>query len=326
MRQELALAVTGVVLCTGLAVWTVVSARAAGVGQGGGVVLALLTIVLVAFGRLTVLRNGWELPLGVAAGGLAVALGAGDGLLGNASSPLGYANATAALFLLATAASLVVAARCPLRPVRLGCLGLAAVFASIPLTNGSRTAAALLVLLPLGLLSARGAVHRLLAGGAVAVAVVVGATVTLGLAYDPVTGGGPLPRVAASVLTERRLALWHDALAVMRDHPLRGVGPGGLAAYSPTIRDDPDAKYAHSAYLQVGAETGVPGLLLLVALVGWGFAHLRLGDPDAGTGVAGMALTASAVHAGIDYVWGFPAVLLTVALLVGAGRGGGRVA
>lgn len=68
-----------------------------------------------------------------------------------------------------------------------------------------------------------------------------------------------------------RLTLWDAALAMSRERPLTGVGPGGYrAAFERAHPDrlDPERSWgsAHNLFLHQLAERGVPGLLLLLAL------------------------------------------------------------
>lgn len=305
-------------LFTGLAAWMIV---AAGTGVAPGVALILLALCAFLFARAASAASGWELPLGIAAGGVAVALAGGETLLENTASPMGYANATAGFYALTTAAALIVVARCPLRPVRIAAGTLAVAFAAVPVGNGSRAGVVLVALLPLGFLGRLGPQHtrRLVVAGVVAVPVVVALTALWGANYDRDGAGGRVEHAALSALSERRAVLWGDAVAMIRDDPLLGAGPGSFAGTSPAALADPDARWAHSAYLQLGAETGLPGLALLLAIVGWGFALLSTSRLDSGAAIAAMALTGAAIHAAIDYVWDFPVLPLTLVLLVAAG-------
>jgi len=64
--------------------------------------------------------------------------------------------------------------------------------------------------------------------------------------------------------------LWSVVLAIMADHPLLGVGPGGLhdryffyAPYLPNgLAFTVDPPSAHNAFLNVGVELGIPAMLL----------------------------------------------------------------
>lgn len=77
-------------------------------------------------------------------------------------------------------------------------------------------------------------------------------------------------RMAASS-TEQRWAILQTAAAVANDHPAFGVGFGAYplahAAYAPEM----GTKSAHNTYLQVAAETGFPGLLIFIGLLGTTF-------------------------------------------------------
>ena len=76
---------------------------------------------------------------------------------------------------------------------------------------------------------------------------------------------------------------------------------------APTALADADARWAHSAYLQVGAETGVIGAALLGLVLLWVFGALYRSRQDERLIVIGTAaVTALAVHAAIDYVAHFP--------------------
>jgi hypothetical protein len=71
----------------------------------------------------------------------------------------------------------------------------------------------------------------------------------------------------------------------------------------------------------VGAETGVPGLLLLLGLFAWAFAARWIRQPNAVTSLAAVALGALGVQACVDCVLHFPAVPIAAAALVGTGQG-----
>jgi O-antigen ligase len=63
---------------------------------------------------------------------------------------------------------------------------------------------------------------------------------------------------------QSRIDLWRDCLEVIQKYPVLGVGPD----HFPRIAAEfgwPAGKEAHSLWLQVGAEIGIPGLLLLAA-------------------------------------------------------------
>jgi O-antigen ligase len=79
-----------------------------------------------------------------------------------------------------------------------------------------------------------------------------------------------------------RIQIWKSSLAMIRDYPLRGVGIGTYGEYFEQYRFPTEnwiARYskttdlAHNEFLQVGAELGIPGFILAIALVVWIFRY-----------------------------------------------------
>jgi probable O-glycosylation ligase (exosortase A-associated) len=66
--------------------------------------------------------------------------------------------------------------------------------------------------------------------------------------------------------SEGRLALWSTCVQIMFEHPL-GLGAGQFPAHAPDY-GFPYGKFAHSLWLQLGAELGFPGLALIVTFFG----------------------------------------------------------
>ncbi|UCH79448.1 MAG: O-antigen ligase family protein, partial [Candidatus Coatesbacteria bacterium] len=64
-----------------------------------------------------------------------------------------------------------------------------------------------------------------------------------------------------------RLADWKTALAMIRDHPLLGVGKGNFLALAPLYNPWAMAYPVHNIYLLFWAEAGLGGLLALVAIL-----------------------------------------------------------
>lgn len=60
---------------------------------------------------------------------------------------------------------------------------------------------------------------------------------------------------------EARTELLKDSLRLMVTHPVLGIGPGNFSSYTGTWR------VAHNTYTELGAETGIPGLLLFSAML-----------------------------------------------------------
>ena len=131
----------------------------------------------------------------------------------------------------------------------------------------------------------------------------------------------PLP---SSETVEQRVELWAAATDLLSDHPLDGVGPGRFAAVSP-VSDDPDLRWAHHDFLQYGAEQGIVGLALLLALLGW--LHWRLWSVQDGSitvALGAIPLATVGLAATVDHILGEPAVVVLAAVLLGGGTGTNR--
>ncbi len=73
-----------------------------------------------------------------------------------------------------------------------------------------------------------------------------------------------------------RLQIWGRGIGYMLQHPLLGVGPGNFQTAEGTLSPLAERQQfgvgvrwnaAHNTYIQVGAETGVIGLLLILAMI-----------------------------------------------------------
>jgi O-antigen ligase len=310
----------GMLLLALFLVWVCAVGRdtAGGTARMVGAILVLAAGYVV--GRLAGAHRWVTATAGVVvAASVLVALLAG-GLpwrAGPTAAPLGYANADAALAVQAAAlaglAAVVVGGR---RGWGLVAVAVALIIWPVLALSAAGAVTGLLVLLTLlacvvstGRGARRGALLRPWRAAALALGVaVVTATVLAGVTHSD---------SAAAVLTERRVDLWHDAVRIVGDHPLVGVGPGQFDDASPTAAD-PDTKAAHSAVLEQAAETGVPGALLLVALATWALWRARRpGSNPRVVAVAAAAWLALVVHSAVDYVADFPAVLLLAGLVMG---------
>jgi hypothetical protein len=130
----------------------------------------------------------------------------------------------------------------------------------------------------------------------------------------PAVIGDPAGRLGT--LGGTRSALWGVALDSFRRHPLGGTGAG---TFEFVWNRSPDRTYfvrdAHSLYVESLGELGLPGALLVVALLGTllvAAVRTTLRAPDAvGTG-AGAGITAAfavfCVCAGVDWMWESTAV------------------
>ena len=234
------------------------------------------------------------------------------------SGPFGYANAKGALFVQGLAAALtlsLVATRTWMRRLALVC---ALVFAIIPITTGALAASVSMVAV-VGLFATRSRLlkHIGYAACAAVFVAVLGATMIIGAGFDPSSD---------ALADSRRVDLWRDATQIMLESPVRGAGPGGFARLSPEASVDADASWAHNEFLQIGAEYGVTGLVLVTSivmlLVGGLFVAGRGGH--GGVLIVGAGLIAFATQATVDYVGHFPLLIMTVALLCGSALGGAR--
>jgi O-antigen ligase len=93
---------------------------------------------------------------------------------------------------------------------------------------------------------------------------------------------------------EGRKAIWGRGIDYMLDHPLFGVGAGNFPTAEGTISPRAEVQSrghglkwgaAHNSYVQIGAELGIPGLLLFLAMIGSavrGVATLRPRPPPEG--------------------------------------------
>jgi hypothetical protein len=131
-------------------------------------------------------------------------------------------------------------------------------------------------------------------------------------------GGGGATHLTS--LGSNRYDFWRVALDEARAHPLRGLGGRGFYnAYLQHRRSDETPLRAHSLYLDVLSEEGVPGLALLVLALGLPLAAAarRRGSPAAlaATGAVASFLT----HAAVDWIWTVPVVGIVAVLLLGVG-------
>ena len=77
---------------------------------------------------------------------------------------------------------------------------------------------------------------------------------------------------------DERPEIYAEAIRQIRDDPWTGQGPGNFAVASRRSASDGvavAASHAHNAYLNMGAELGLPSVLLLLGLIGTVTAHAR---------------------------------------------------
>lgn len=230
---------------------------------------------------------------------------------GAGGGPLGYANANAALGvqLAALAALLALDARGLSRILLLVAAALSAVV--VWPTHSDAATIALVPLLAAIVVALTIQVRRRwwsVTVGAVSV-VAAAASVTV-LAILP-----SWPGWFTAALSQTRHALWRDALKLWAEHPVVGAGPGAFQRFSPLAKN-PEHATAHMSLLQIGAETGLIGVLLFTALIGFGFAMAARGCPAA-TLVMSAALAALLIHSFVDHILEFWPIMLVVGISLG---------
>jgi O-antigen ligase len=222
------------------------------------------------------------------------------------SAPIGYANALAALGVLGAIAAVSLAAATAGR-TRLAWLSLLAVLC--PTIVLTRSVGAMLT----AVVAAAAALAGRRPRGAVLAACVLLAGAVI---------------VAGAFLGQRndRVAYWRVAAQDLESHIAVGSGAGTYAAY---WTRHPQRAYfaplhAHSLYLETGAELGVVGLTLLLALLALPLRSIGSRDPIRLGAACGFL--AFVLHAGVDWDWDVPVVttaaLFLAAVLVGASRTG----
>jgi tetratricopeptide (TPR) repeat protein/O-antigen ligase len=167
------------------------------------------------------------------------------------------------------------------------------------------------------------------------VLVLVGGVALAFLLSVPLTGGSGMNevggRLVQAVGTETgrddRLPVWQDAVAMVADFPLTGIGLSSFSELFPRYQRPPWSPISwdrtHNDYLQSLIELGVPGLLLILwaaVAVLWRIARgLRLVPTQRfvliGAIVAGAV--AAAIHEFFDFPLQIPANALLLVVLVG---------
>ncbi|HEX6207412.1 MAG TPA: O-antigen ligase family protein [Actinomycetota bacterium] len=323
--------VAGVALFAALVGWTILAGTVS--GDDPALVSGLVAVsgMGVLVGRVAGIRSGFIIPAALGAAALVLIVRSPDDLVGSGplGGPFGYANATGAFLAQAAIAGVIIGVSG--RWVALRVVGWAAAigFGTVVFGSGSMAAFALVVALPLVALAVSRWLSPRVAVGLMAglFATALAATIVVGATYP--SDGSAEPGIIERTVGERRAVLWRDAVDIMAEEPLTGAGIGSFQRLSPTAVDDADARWAHNEFLEVGAETGFPGLILLVLAFAWVFARLWMGPPDSVAALGAAAAAAIGIHASIDYVLHFPAIPIAAAALIGSTtawnrRSGGR--
>ena len=155
----------------------------------------------------------------------------------------------------------------------------------------------------------------------------LGGVLVTGVAGLVVSGAGvggaqTVAQARVNLASPDRTGALHAALQLVAQHPLTGTGPGQAdLRWKGHDHGSQLYAYVHNEYLQLTAELGLVGLVLLAILL---VAITRLlwrarptGPANATWAGVVAALAAFAIHSGFDFVWHLPAIVLTVTLLVG---------
>ncbi|GAA1370019.1 O-antigen ligase family protein [Streptomyces beijiangensis] len=310
--------VVGVLVLSGCAVWSLVTA-AGREARPEGVLLAVLALAAgYAWGRIC----GTLLPVvaavGAALAALGLAVGSRHGVPGTPSDQIvGHTGATAALLALASGAACCAAWAARSASLRLALRLLAPALAVAALLLGSVAGCVAALGVLLCSLAAARMRSRLvgLAGLVLATGLVVGGS--WAVAEHALPDG--LTVSLEDQLTQNRVLLWQDAIGLARANPALGTGPDRFGELSPTARRTPSAdSKPHSAALQQAAEQGIVGVCLLAAAFGWllyGLWRSPRSTPVVLT--AGAALTALAALASVGNALSFTPVTAGAGLLAG---------
>jgi O-antigen ligase len=220
----------------------------------------------------------------------------------------------------------VVVLRSLLAPVAGACVALSGLLPSMPVGSNPRpglAAAALAV--GMGVTAALVSLpwRRSLVAATVLVLIATFAS------WSVTASGGSL-RSAGRRIAENRIQVSSPprsrlnaaALELVAEHPLTGVGPSRVVIESKSHGRLRVQQYVHNEYVQVLAEVGAIGAVLLAALLVttlrllWRSRPIESGGSLLWAGTA-AACVAAVVHAGFDFVWHVPVVLLTLSVLIG---------
>lgn len=115
-----------------------------------------------------------------------------------------------------------------------------------------------------------------------------------------------------SLSSNGRFSLWSSAVDAARAHPVVGVGGGSYEQVWYRTRDNGGgiARNAHSVFLEVAAELGIVGLLLLVAILLIPISAALRSRQHPLIPVALGAFVAFFAHAALDWDWQMPVVTI----------------
>jgi O-antigen ligase len=223
--------------------------------------------------------------------------------------------------MLAGLRGLGVTARAVVGPLAGAVVAMLGLLPSMPAASPPRPALALVGLgagLALAAMVARPRWLALVLTGGLLVAAVAGVVASGG----GVDAGQTVVQARVNLASPDRTGALHAALGLVAQHPLTGTGPGQAdLRWKGHDHGSQLYAYVHNEYLQVAAQLGLVGLgllvVLLVAITRTLWRARPTGQASATWAGVVAAAAAFAVHSGFDFVWHLPAIVLTVALLVG---------
>ncbi len=130
----------------------------------------------------------------------------------------------------------------------------------------------------------------------------------LGVVFSGISGAEMPPATGATDPLETlafRVEVWRYALEAIGDFPFTGTGLGTfrrvvLRLYPITIYPNPDIAHAHNVFLQMALDTGLPGLVAYLALLGlvggYGWQQLHASSAFTAVLVVGICATFLAFH------------------------------
>jgi O-antigen ligase len=156
------------------------------------------------------------------------------------------------------------------------------------------------------------------------VGVSVGVALLFALAPDSVTDRLMSVSNLRDPSSRDRIAMFQTGAAMIRDHPLAGVGPNMVERVYPEYRDRDSVQkvnpHLHNVPLQIAAERGLPALAIwiaFVAMLATGVFHLFRTSADRTLPAAALAAIGSMLAAGIfEYNFGDSEFLMLFLVIV----------
>jgi O-antigen ligase len=305
----------GAGLFASLAGWALVSGWQTGRDASATAAL-VLAVGAAAFSARSLTRR-WPMavPGGLAFAVVVIAALAWPGTIGGLDQAVGGAVGSSATYVIGVSAACLALVRAERSPAQAMFGALAGALSVLPWLAGFRAASVsvMLVVVTTAIVlwkppSARSRWWVL--GSAALASVTLVATVLVAVLAGTAAGG--------DVVARSRVGLWADALGLARDAPLVGVGPGGFGAAS-QVAAAQGTETAHHEVLQLSAEIGIVGGVLLVAIIAWAFVWLDGGTARRGAVVAAVTLAALVAQTTVDATWHTAGVPVALAALVGSG-------